>query len=151
MNWPALFGAVNAVALVLWLVLLLAPRRFGTIGWLRLGGVGGLSLFYVVLVVTALTVGFGDAPGASPDFQSIGGVRAIFASDGGVVAGWTHYLALDLFAGLWIAEDADRRGMGRIAQAPILVLTFLAGPAGLFLYFLVSRLVTRPVERTDAA
>ncbi|OYY66404.1 ABA4-like family protein [Sphingomonas sp. 28-62-11] len=141
MNWPVLFQIVNTAALVLWLVLILAPRWRGGIDQLRIAGAGGLSLFYVVLITTALTVGFGDSGGPAPDFTTIAGIRAIFATDGGVVTGWTHYLALDLFTGLWIAEDADRRGMGRVLQAPILALTFLAGPAGLFLYLAVSRLL----------
>lgn len=141
MNWPLLFQFVNTVALVLWLVLILAPRWRGGIGQLRIAGAGGLCLFYVVLITTALTVGFGDASGPAPDFTTIAGIRAIFATDGGVVTGWTHYLALDLFTGLWIAEDADRRGMGRVVQAPILALTFLAGPAGLFRYLLLSRTI----------
>lgn len=139
MDWAALFGAVNAAALLLWLVLVFAPRRFGTIGWLRLLGAGGLSLFYVVLVTTALTIGFGEPAGPAPDFSTIPGIRAIFASDGGVVTGWTHYLALDLFTGLWIAEDADRRGINRFLESPLLLLTFLAGPAGLFAYLMLSR------------
>jgi hypothetical protein len=58
-------------------------------------------------------------------------VRAIFLSDGGVVVGWVHYLALDLFTGLWIARDADGKGFPRLWQAPVLLLTFLAGPLGL--------------------
>ena len=139
MNWDGLFQIVNTVALLLWLVLILAPRWTGAISQLRLVGAGGLSLFYVVLVVTALTVGFGEARGQAPDFSTIGGIRAIFASDGGVVTGWTHYLALDLFAGLWIAEDSDARRINRFLQAPVLLLTFLAGPAGLFLYLLLTR------------
>ena len=143
MNWSAAFQIVNTAALLLWILLLFAPRRFGTIGWLRVLGAGGLAAFYVALVGTALTIGFGAPAGPAPDFSSIAGVRAIFATDGGVVAGWTHYLALDLFTGLWIAEDADRRGMNRVIQAPILVLTFLAGPAGLFLYLAVSRTIWR--------
>lgn len=147
MNWPVLFQIVNTVALLLWLVLILAPRWRGGIDQLRIVGAGGLSLFYVVLITTALTVGFGDTGGPAPDFTTIAGIRAIFATDGGVVTGWTHYLALDLFTGLWIAEDADRRGMGRVAQAPILTLTFLAGPAGLFLYLLLSRIVSRGAVR----
>ncbi|OYY89768.1 MAG: hypothetical protein B7Y45_10900 [Sphingomonas sp. 28-66-16] len=150
MTWAALFSAVNGVALLLWLVLILAPRRFGTIGWLRLLGAGGLSLFYVVLVATALTIGFGEQAGAAPDFSTIAGIRAIFASDGGVVTGWTHYLALDLFTGLWIAEDADRRGINRLVQAPVLLLTFLAGPAGLFVHLVLSRAVWRS-KRGDYA
>lgn len=139
MSWGGLFQIVNTVALLLWLVLILAPRWTGAISQLRLVGAGGLSLFYVVLVGTALTVGFGEARGQAPDFSTIGGIRAIFASDGGVVTGWTHYLALDLFAGLWIAEDSDARRINRFLQAPVLLLTFLAGPAGLFLYLLLTR------------
>lgn len=147
MNWPVLFQIVNTAALLLWLVLIFAPRWPGKIGQLRIAGAGGLSLFYVVLITTALTVGFGDSGGPAPDFTTIAGIRAIFATDGGVVTGWTHYLALDLFTGLWIAEDADRRRMGRVVQAPILTLTFLAGPAGLFLYLLLSRTIWRGADR----
>lgn len=147
MAWATLFQIVNTAALLLWLVLILAPRRFGTLGWLRVLGAGGLSLFYVVLITTALTVGFGDSGGPAADFTTIAGIRAIFATDGGVVTGWTHYLALDLFTGVWIAEDADRRGMGRVVQGPILALTFLAGPAGLFVYLLASRLIWRAVSQ----
>lgn len=139
MSWGGLFQIVNTVALVLWLVLILAPRWAGAIGQLRIAGAGGLSLFYVVLVGTALTVGFGDAAGKAPDFSTIAGIRAIFATDGGVVTGWTHYLALDLFAGLWIAEDSDARRINRFVQAPVLLLTFLAGPAGLFVHLLLTR------------
>jgi len=138
-SWGALFQVVNTVALLLWLVLILAPRRARLIGVLRVAGAGGLSLFYVALVATALTIGFGEPRGVAPDFSTIAGIRAIFASDGGVVTGWTHYLALDLFAGLWIAEDADARRIGRVVQAPVLLLTFLAGPAGLFLHLLLTR------------
>lgn len=139
MSWGALFQAVNTAALLMWLVLILAPRWPGLIGGLRLAGAGGLSLFYVVLVATALTIGFGEPQGAAPDFSTIVGIRAIFAADGGVVTGWTHYLALDLFAGLWIAQDSDARGIGRLVQAPVLLLTFLAGPAGLFIHLLLTR------------
>jgi len=139
LSWSSVFTLVNTVALLLWLVLIVAPRWPGAIGQLPLAGAGGLSLFYVVLVGTALTVGFGEPRGQAPDFSTIAGIRAIFASDGGVVTGWTHYLALDLFAGLWIAEDSDARGINRFVQAPVLLLTFLAGPAGLFLHLLLSR------------
>ena len=58
-------------------------------------------------------------------------------SDGGVTVGWIHYLALDLFAGLWIAKDADQKGFSRLIQAPVLLLTFVAGPAGLLLWLVI--------------
>jgi hypothetical protein len=68
-----------------------------------------------------------------PDLMdySVPGLRALFMSDGGIVLGWTHYLAFDLFTGLWIARDADRRGVSRGAQLPFLFATLMAGPIGL--------------------
>ena len=68
------------------------------------------------------------------DLGSIEGVRSIFASDGGVTVGWIHYLAFDLFVGLWIARDADAKGFSRLVQAPVLLATFLAGPLGLLVW-----------------
>lgn len=64
-------------------------------------------------------------------------MRAIFASDVGVVIGWTHYLAFDLFVGLWIARDADGKSISRYVQAPILLATLFAGPVGLGIWLLV--------------
>lgn len=75
--------------------------------------------------------------GGGADFTTIAGVRAIFASDAGVTIGWTHYLAFDLFVGIWIARDADAKHISRLIQAPILVATFLAGPLGLGLWLLI--------------
>ncbi|MEM9315304.1 MAG: abscisic acid-deficient protein Aba4 family protein, partial [Pseudomonadota bacterium] len=55
-----------------------------------------------------------------------------------LLAGWIHYLAFDLFVGAWIATEADRLGLSRLLQAPLLVATFMFGPVGLAL-FLVMR------------
>jgi hypothetical protein len=143
--WQQLFGWTNLVALVGWLLLILLPRG-RVLPLVRYAGVGLLCAIYAVLL-GGLTSGWLDpvhataAPPAPFDY-SVRGLRAMFASDGAIVVGWTHYLAFDLFVGCWIAEDADRRGTGRIAQAPVLLSTFLAGPAGLLLHYLV-RSVTR--------
>ncbi|MGB7370825.1 abscisic acid-deficient protein Aba4 family protein, partial [Erythrobacter sp.] len=48
-----------------------------------------------------------------------------------------HYLAFDLFVGLWIARDADAKHASRWLQAPILLATFLAGPLGLLVWLVV--------------
>ena len=125
------------MALIAWAALILLPRRDRLVPMLRWGVVGALCLFYTGSLLWALTVGFGE-DGPSASFTTIEGVRAIFATDGGVTVGWTHYLAFDLFVGLWIAERADERGVSRWAQAPILLVTFLAGPVGLLTWLIVS-------------
>ena len=100
------------MALIAWAALILLPRRDRLVPMLRWGVVGALCLFYTGALLWALTVGFGEG-GPSASFTTIEGVRAIFATDGGVTVGWTHYLAFDLFVGLWIAERADERGVSR--------------------------------------
>lgn len=137
MTWSAAFAAVNLLALAAWAALILLPNRARLIPVLRWGVVGALCLFYASALLWALTVGFGEA-GPPASFTTIEGVRAIFATDGGVTVGWAHYLAFDLFVGLWIAERADAAGVSRLVQVPILLLTFVAGPAGLLIWLIVA-------------
>jgi hypothetical protein len=144
--WQPLFALTNTVAAIGWLVLLLGPRAW--LGAVRYGAVGLLCAIYAALFV-GLMGGWLDpvrASGAGPaslaDY-SVRGLRALFASDGAIVIGWTHYLAFDLFVGCWIAESADRSGVARVAQAPALLLTFLAGPLGLLTWFVQGRLISR--------
>ena len=140
MDWSTIFGLVNGLALLAWLVLIAAPRGDIAKAFVFYGGIGLLCLAYVLLlaliVTGAVDANAGEGAGAT-SFTTIAGVRAIFASDGGVVTGWTHYLALDLFAGMWIARDADAKNFSRLWQVPILLLTFMAGPAGLLLWLAV--------------
>ena len=142
MSWPGVFAATNAVALAAWLALLLLPRGPKVMALVLYLGVGLLCLVYAAAFV-ALFGGLADpvriAGAAPPDLTdySIPGLRALFMSDGGIVIGWTHYLAFDLFVGQWIAKDADHKGFSRLAQAPVLLATFLAGPIGLLAWLVV--------------
>jgi hypothetical protein len=140
-----LFRLTNAVAVAGWAVLLLGTHR--VVPMVRSGAVGLLCLAYALLL-GALLGGLVDpvrAPGPPPDVldYSVRGLRRLFQSDGGIVVGWTHYLALDLFAGCWIAERAAGRGWGRGRRAPVLVLTFLAGPAGVLAWLVLGEARSR--------
>ena len=46
------------------------------------------------------------------------------------LAGWTHYLAFDLFIGAWEVRTARAERIPFLAVVPCLALTFLFGPAG---------------------
>jgi len=136
MDWALVFNAVNLAALIAWALLILAPRWPALLSAVLYLAVGGLCALYAALLVSVFS-GLIPAGDGAADFTTIAGIRAIFASDAGVVIGWTHYLAFDLFVGLWIARDADANFFGRIIQAPILVATFMAGPLGLILWLLI--------------
>lgn len=151
MDWDMMFAATNAVALSGWVALALLPRREGVLAAVLWGGVVLLCAAYAAMFV-ALTGGLADpvrdAAGPAPEFEySVDGLKAMFAARGAIVVGWTHYLAFDLFVGLWIARDADARGVGRAVQLPFLFACFMAGPIGL-LGWLALR---RPLARRGAS
>ena len=147
--WNTIFGAVNLLAMLCWAALILAPRAKLIETLVLYLGIGLLCLAYTLLLVLLLTgaVNGGEGDGGSASFTSIAGVQGIFATEGGTVVGWTHYLALDLFAGLWIAKDADAKGFSRLVQAPVLLLTFMAGPAGLLVWLIVRERRARAAAR----
>ena len=132
--WGTLFSLTNVIALIGWALLVGAPRKPLVHSVILYLCVALLCLIYAVCFALFLSgsVAPGGVPGAgAPGFGSIEQVRNLFMSDGGVVIGWTHYLAFDLFTGLWIAKDADNKGFGRLIQVPFLIVTAMAGPIGL--------------------
>ncbi len=148
MPWEAIFGFANLWVMVCWAVLAFAPRRELIITPLFYAGVGLLAVSYAILIVCLLSGvidrGAGGS-GTTPDFTTLAGVQALFDMQGGATIGWIHYLAFDLFVGVWAARNADRRGINRIVQVPILFFIFMAGPLGLTLYMILRQFMgTKP-------
>jgi hypothetical protein len=129
MSADDLFGLASAAVLPGWLILILAPRG----RWVWLDRIPALILpFSLSALYTGLILAhFSAAEGGG--FGSIAQVRALFASDYGLLAGWVHYLAFDLLIGAMMAGQMDKMGLSRLSQAPLLGLIFLFGPLGLFL------------------
>ena len=143
MDWEALFGLANSLALVAWAALIVAPRWSALLAGIRYGVIGLLCLAYAVLVM----IFFFRAEGGG--FGSLHQVKILFSSDPVLLAGWLHYLAFDLFVGLWIAERADARGLSRLIQAPLLFATFMFGPIGLLIASVVN-LAPRSLQTRNA-
>ncbi|HXG99885.1 MAG TPA: ABA4-like family protein [Sphingomicrobium sp.] len=152
MHWDFLFGFTNAIALVGWLALALLPRGPKIMAIVLYAGVAILCLIYTILFA-ALLGGSIDPAGqvgtSAPALAnySVSGLRGLFMSDGGIVVAWTHYLAFDLFVGLWIAKDADHKGFSRLVQLPFLFATLMAGPIGLLAWLIVRERRARRAAR----
>jgi hypothetical protein len=124
---PHVFSAVNLVAMAGWFSLAVFPRRRWAerlATWLI---PGLLAAAYVAIVA----VRWGQSPGG---FSSLGAVSQLFDDPWMLLAGWIHYLAFDLFVGSWIARDARARGIAHGWVLPLLLLTFMFGPAGWLAY-----------------
>lgn len=149
MPWDTIFSLANGLALIAWIALILLPRPELLYSILLEGVIGLLCLLYASTLILVMFVLPSTNGGA--DFSTIEGVRTIFATDGGVVIGWVHYLAFDLFVGIWVARRSDEIALSRIVQAPILVATFMFGPFGLLIFLLVRRLHMARTGNTAAA
>jgi hypothetical protein len=148
--WSVLFSFVSVLAMAAWLLLAAAPRKPLVYSAILYLGVAMLCLVYTVFfaLVTTGQLDPNPMPGAGkPGFSSLAEVQAIFQSQGGALIGWTHYLAFDLFVGLWISRDADAKGFSRLIQLPFLFATFFAGPIGLFFWLIVRERKARAAAR----
>jgi hypothetical protein len=127
-----IFQLGNQIALVGWAILIFLPWRFPLLLAVPKFAIPALlALAYSGLMLTNFFASGGG-------YGSIEEVRALFAVDEVLVAGWLHYLAFDLFVGVWIAERSDEARIPRLIQAFFLAGTFMFGPIGLLL-FLVTR------------
>ena len=137
MSWDSVFLLTNYWAIGGWLLLAFAPRGPKVLALILYAGVFLLCLAYAVMLGGFLS-GTIDAVGpGGGDFTTLAGVMKLFDSPGGATLGWTHYLAFDLFTGMWIARDADAKGFSRIVQFPFLFLTLMVGPVGLLAWLIV--------------
>lgn len=143
MTAEQLFSILNLVTMVAWLPMVVLPRARWATTVVPVAMPALLAVVYVALVVVSL-------PGSEGGFSSLAGVRALFENPWGLLAGWTHYLAFDLFIGGWEVRDSQRRGIPHLFVVPALVLTFLLGPAGLLLYLALRMLMSDKGQRATA-
>lgn len=123
-----LFSLISLLPMPIWLSMLLFPqRRFTTRLVTAYWPFVALSGVYAVLLLAALVSG-----GIGFDF-SFHALRRGFSQEWAFLAAWAHFLAFDLFVGVWIFRDAKYYGI----RPPIyLLLTLFAGPLGLLAYLI---------------
>lgn len=125
MNWELIFKIAYIGVLPFWALLAFGPRSEAVMRVILFCGAGLLAATYSVLIIGLLS-GVLDAggpdTGGSPDLTTLAGVMALFDSEGGATIGWIHYLAFDLFVGIWVARNADQHGYQRVVQIIILFL-----------------------------
>ena len=130
------FSFVNLVVIPAWLMLIFLPRS----SWTRIVAAYAVPAALGIIYLTLLLM---NKPPQGAGFGSIVQVERLFSSQWLLLAGWVHYLAFDLFIGAWEVRDASRLNIPHLLVVPCLILTFLVGPVGLLLYFIVRIAVVR--------
>ncbi len=50
---------------------------------------------------------------------------------------WTHFVSINLFVGGWILSDAQKFSVNKIILSFPLIITYLIGPLGIFVYWVI--------------
>ena len=131
MNPDQIFSICNTLALVGWIILIFL--KF----WKKRDQfVFGILIMLFAIVYSWLIFSSFDKE-IFKNFSTLNGVSNLFANKQMLLAGWIHYLAFDLLAGIYIIRNAEKNNINHWFTTPALLLTFLFGPFGLMLYCLL--------------
>ena len=143
MKAEQIFSIANLIALLGWVILIIAPRWIVTRKIILSGAVPLLlSVAYLILIVLF----FGKSEGG---FGSLSDVMKLFTNEWATLAGWIHYLAFDLFVGTWEVKDAQKRNISHWFVVPCLFLTFMLGPIGFLLYNILRFFLAKEEVKND--
>ena len=62
---------------------------------------------------------------------------------------WTHFLAINLFCGAWAVQDSEKFYISKFLMFFPLILIYLIGPVGLFLYWLIKIFFAKKISLYD--
>ncbi|MBD1164982.1 DUF4281 domain-containing protein [Pelagibacterales bacterium SAG-MED13] len=70
-------------------------------------------------------------------YLGIENVSDLFTNKSFLMMFWIHFISINLFIGSWIVKDSQKFAMSKILLIVPLIVTYLIGPIGLFIYWLI--------------
>jgi Domain of unknown function (DUF4281) len=140
MDAATIFSFGNSFILIGWILLIFLPNWKYT----QASILNGLIVLYSVVYTYLILKDIGDFRADS--FSSLANVKALFQNDNAVAAGWFHYLAFDLFVGAYIVRKSISLGISRVFYTLALPFTFMFGPMGYLIFFIIKSLKTKSLK-----
>ena len=95
-----------------------------------------LSGAYIFVLYRSYLLGY-DFTGTVSLYLGVDELSRLFDSHLYLMIFWTHFVAINLFIGGWIVKDAQKFNINKILLAIPLIITYLIGPIGLFIYWII--------------
>ena len=70
-------------------------------------------------------------------YLSIDDLSDLFSNKTFLIMFWIHFISINLFTGGWIVKDSQKFLINKILVGIPLIITYLIGPLGLFIYWLI--------------
>ena len=132
-----LYMWINLGVVPFWFILIIFPqshlsRIFVTsiFPFLILSGV------YIFILYKSYLTGY-DFDGNFTLYLGLNELSRLFEDHLYIMVFWTHFIAINLFTGGWIVKDSQKFSINKVLLALPLIVTYLIGPIGLFLYWII--------------
>ena len=144
-----LYYWVNLGVLPFWLLLIFFPqsqlcRYFVT----SIFPIFVLSGAYIFMLYKSYLNGY-DFYGNFDLYLGINNISNLFSDETFLIMFWTHFISINLFTGGWIVKDSQKFSISKIILIIPLVTTYLIGPLGLFVYWLIRIFYAKSINLYD--
>ena len=144
-----LYYWVNFGVLPLWLVLIFFPQshlcRYFVTSIFPVFVLGGT---YIFILYKSYLSSY-DFMGNFNLYFGINDISNLFSDKNFLMMFWIHFIAINLFTGGWIVKDAQKFSINKIILIIPLLVTYLIGPFGLFLYWLIRIFYAKNISLYD--
>ncbi len=82
-------------------------------------------------------------------YLSINNLSELFTNKSYIMMFWVHFISINLFTGGWIVKDSQRFSINKFLIAIPLLMTYLIGPIGLLLYWLIRIFYAKNINLYD--
>ena len=132
-----LYMWVNLGVLPFWFILIIFPQsHLSRIFVTSIFPFFILSGVYIFILYKSYLIGY-DFDGNFSLYLGLNELSRLFEDHLYIMIFWTHFIAINLFIGGWIVKDSQKFSINKVLMAVPLILTYLIGPIGLFLYWII--------------
>ena len=82
-------------------------------------------------------------------YFGIDNISELFTDKTFLIMFWLHFISINLFTGGWIVKDSQKFSINKTFLIIPLVTTYLIGPLGLFIYWIVRIFHTKNINLYD--
>jgi len=132
-----LYMWINLGVLPFWFILIVFPQsHLSRIFVTSIFPIFILSGVYIFILYKSYLIGY-DFDGNFTLYLGLNELSRLFEDHLYIMIFWTHFIAINLFIGGWIVKDSQKFSINKVLMAVPLIATYLIGPIGLFLYWII--------------
>ena len=82
-------------------------------------------------------------------YLGIENISSLMANETFLIMFWIHFISINLFVGGWIVNDSRKLSINKILLIIPLIITYMIGPLGLFIYWLIRIFYAKSINLYD--